>query len=524
MKMLFWRGKKRAPRRIGPVLAHYARPSHWQRHRVRWMSALLFFTWFYGAAFGLTTTFFLLQLSVPLIILAAAAIWLLPESEAAPVGLLTTILFTYLTVLLLWPDYLAVALPGLPWITAVRLVGVPLGFVLMVCLSTSAALREQFKQILGATPLIWRLMAGFGLLATLSVAVSGDVGLSISKLIVAGLNWFLIFFVAAFVFSQPGKLMRLAYLLWVCVLILSMIGIQEWRHSVVPWAGHIPSFLAIQDDAVLRILSGASRAGSGIYRVQSKFTTSLGLAEFYALTVPFILHFAFNAPRWWLRVAAVLTVPLIFRMIILTDSRLGVVGFFSACLLYLLIGSVWRWQRSRDSAFGPLIVVAYPAIFCGFVAATFFVRRLNAMVWGSGAQQASTESRKLQYIMGFPKVVARPWGYGIGRGAEALGFYNGAGVLTIDTYYLAVALEFGVAGFIVYYSMFVVGAWNGARRIIAATDPEHMLVAPITIALVNFIIIKSIFSQLENHALVFALLGALVAICYRIDANKRPAA
>ena len=37
-------------------------------------------------------------------------------------------------------------------------------------------------------------------------------------------------------------------------------------------------------------MSGSSRAATGIYRVQSKFTTPLGFAEFLALSAPFILH------------------------------------------------------------------------------------------------------------------------------------------------------------------------------------------------------------------------------------------
>ncbi|MFM9827787.1 MAG: O-antigen ligase family protein [Sphingomonas sp.] len=409
---------------------------------------------------------------------------------------------------------------GLPWITAVRLVGVPLAFVLMVCLSTAQPLRQELSDTLNAMPSVRRLMVAFAVIAVFSVVVSGDVGLSMSKLIVAGLNWFLVFYVSVFVFRQPGNLMRLAYLVWICALILSAIGLQEWRHSAVPWAGHIPSFLTVQDETVLRVLSGSSRAATGIYRVQGKFTTPLGFAEFYALTVPFVIHFAFSASRTWVRVAAALTIPLIFFVITLTDSRLGIVGFFLAFLVYLLFWSLRRWNSNRESAIGPLIVLAYPAIFCGFIASTFFVRRLSNMVWGNGAQQASTESRKLQYAMGLPKVLERPWGYGIGRGGEVLGFTNQAGIGTIDTYYLAAALEFGIVGFIVYYAMFALGVWNGGRRSMLAADREHMLVAPVTIALVNFIIIKSIFSQLENHALVFSLLGALVAICYRIDARK----
>lgn len=42
-----------------------------------------------------------------------------------------------------------------------------------------------------------------------------------------------------------------------------------------------------------------------------------------------------------------------------------------------------------------------------------------------------------------------------------------------------------------------------------------MLLIPLTIALANFVVIKTILSQLDNHPLVFAMLGASVALIHR---------
>lgn len=503
-----------------PVLAMYTGPAFWQRHRKKLLFLLVLWTLFYGLAFGLTTTYFLLQLTIPLILLAAAMIWLLPETETAPVGLLHTLLFAFVIVLLLWPDYLAITLSGLPWITAIRLAAVPLAFVLFVCLSTSREMREELSEVLSTAPWVWKLLTAFGVVAIFSVFTSSETTASVNKLIVAGTNWFLVFFVAAYVFRTPGRVTRFAYLLCGIAVVVSLIGVQEYRHSAVPWAGHIPSFLAVQDESVQRILAGAARAATGIYRVQSKFTTSLGLAEFYALLMPFLVHFMVYGQRWWLRVGAAVMIPLVFRMIILTDSRLGMVGFFLSCVLYLAIWAIWRWQRDRDSLFGPATILAFPAVFVAFLVSTFAVGRLRALVWGSGAQQASTDGRKQQFIAGIPKVLEQPWGYGIGRSAETLGFTNAAGSLTIDTYYLAVALEYGVIGFVIYYAMFINALWNGARRIPRAYATEHMLIAPLTIALFNFVVIKSIFSQQENHPLAFIMLGALIALCWQMDRSE----
>src|SRR3546814_5293467 len=76
-----------------------------------------------------------------------------------------------------------------------------------------------------------------------------------------------------------------------------------FRSGVVPWVGHVPSFLKIQDPVVQRVLEGSARAATGIHRIQATYTTSLGFAEFLALMTPFALHLVMCARRFWVRMA-----------------------------------------------------------------------------------------------------------------------------------------------------------------------------------------------------------------------------
>ena len=482
---------------------------------------MVFIDLFYGFAWGLFGPGLLLQLSILPLLLLALSVWLLPETGRSPDKTLEWLLFAFLTALLAWPDYLALALPGLPWITALRLTAVPLGIVMLLCLSLSSAFRRDLLDALNAQPAIWRLVVAFAVIALLSIAVSRQPSFSLNKFVVAQLYWILVFFVAVAVFGRPGRAQWLVVGLWSFALYVCLIGLWEARLGAVPWAGHIPSFLKIEDEAVQRILAGSARAATGIYRVQAKFTTPLGCAEFLAYAMPFVLHLVATARRPIVRVAAAATVPLIFKIILLTDSRLGMVGFFGALLLYALAWAALRWRDVRGSLFGPAITLAYPTILVTFMAATFFVGRLRALIWGTGAQQFSTLSRKAQVAAGLPRVFSEPWGHGIGQGAEVLGFRNGAGILTIDTYYLAVALEFGVIGFVVYYGIFFGGILHGGRAALKARSPDTAVLIPLVIALINFFVIKSIFSQVENHPLVFALLGATVALIARVRDEER---
>ena len=499
------------PAPLGP----YTRQLWHQRHRSLCLSLLGLFAFLYGFGFALFGRYYLPGLLVPLGILLAFVIWLLPEDEDAPEGLLKPGLFAYIFALLCWPDYIAIDLPGLPWITLIRIIGLPIALLLLTCVSVSPAFRSHAKSILASGDLIWKGVAGFAIIGLVSIGLSHDPADSISRFAVAQINWTAMFFISCIVFVESGTIRRLASSLWLIAVIVCLIGVYENHLQHLPWVGHIPWFLVIQDESVQRALAGTSRAGTSLYRVQSKFTTSLGLAEYLAIATPFVFHFIATGRTLLTRIAAAATVPLIFYIVIATDSRLAAIGLFISLALYLLYWAVMRWKVDRNSLMGPAITIGYPAIFLMLISTTVFISRIRAKVWGDGSQQPSTDARKTMYSEGIPMVLRNPIGHGFGQGATTLGYHNLGGVLTIDTYYLAVALEFGIIGFVVFYGVMILAMWKSAWTALDGLDPESEWLGPFSIALLNFIISKSVFSNLENHPLVFILLGALVSLLYR---------
>jgi hypothetical protein len=158
------------------------------------------------------------------------------------------------------------------------------------------------------------------------------------------------------------------------------------------------------------------------------------------------------------------------------------------------------------------------------MAAVLFVQRLRVLILGGSAHGASTDARVAQYTIGLQKFLEWPFGYGIGMGGQTLGFGRDlGGMLTIDTYYLSVLLEYGIAGFIVYYGMFAIAIYEGGKRSffspIIGKDRSFLL--PITISLATFMVIKSVFSQQDNHPVVFMMLGAMMALI--VSYRKFPA-
>lgn len=477
-----------------------------------------FFCLPYGFYYALFTPYLLVQFLAPIAILAILAIWALPDLRTAPTGLLSPLAFAFITALILWPNYLAIALPGLPWITMIRLTSFPMALTFLVCLSVSAEFRTRIGTIVQGTPNLWKAIAILVLIQCLSIAFSKNPMQSIQKLLVAQTAWTGIFFVSCYVFVKPGRVQRWAMIIWVMALLVGTLGLMERQEHRVLWGAHIPSFLKVGDEVVQRILQGASRSTTGQYRIQSTFSTALGLSEFCALAMPFVLHFLAGKYHFLVRIAALLTIPFLLYVIINTDARLGLLGFFLSLMVYLFLWGVLRWTKSRESLVGPATVMVYPIIFSAFIASSFLVGRIKNKVWGTGQYNASNVARMTQVKAGTPQVLDHPVGHGIGMGGDALGYTNKAGVQTVDSYFLQVGLDIGILGLLAYSSVLILSVYYAIKYSFtdAGREKENSFLVPLAVCIINFIAIKFVFANDDNHPMIFMAMGIIAAIVYRI--------
>jgi len=507
-----------APR---PLLANYIGNRFVDRNRRKLLWIFGAVILLYGMVFGVLSSFLLPPLLAPMAIMALMIIWLLPDAEHSPAETMASFLFAYLVALLVWPDYLALQLPGMPWISAIRLVGIPMVGMLLICLSTSMRFRNELTEVMSAVPTLWKSVVVFAALSVVSIVFSHDPGTSVSKLIVAILYWYAMFFIALHAFRTPGRVERMAYFLWAILMFDCGIALWEGHIHALPWAGHTPSFLQVNDPVVIKILSFHGRSASGIYRIQGKFTTALGLAEFIGVVTPIVVYLLFNAKRWITKLAALISLPIIFMTVIGTDSRLAMNSYILSFFIYILVWSFQRWRTRKDSIGGPALILSYPFLAAALLTASFTVTRIHNAVWGGGAAQASTIARQLQMQKGIPMVITHPWGHGIGMAATTLNFVNPAGEISIDSYFLSVGLEYGVIGFIAFMTMFISAILYCVLALTNSKDPEMQYMAPLSISIANFLISKSILSQQENHSLAFLLLGAVGAMYYRYKKERK---
>ena len=509
-----WRafGRRSARPAFDPPIGRYVKRTFFQRQR--WLAYLLLigFGLFIGFAFGIFGQFFIVRLSIVLIPFVAVVLWLLPDTERVPRRWVEVLTFAMMVAVFCWPDYIAIDLRALPWITVVRLVVFPLVACFLLCLAMSKSFRRELADTLSAAPILWKLLVAFFAICTATIFVSGDVANVTGRVVAAYLGWFVLVFAGVYTFRQPGRTRLLAYLLWGIALYQLPSVLFERHFHKLPWVGHIPGFLAVNDEVVQKIIAGAFRSYTNIYRVQSVFKTPLSLAEFLAYVSPFVVHIGMTTRSTWVRMAAALTIPVMIFMIINTDSRLGLIGLGIALLTYGLLWSIARWRRNPRDLIAAAVVFAYPAGFAAVVAASFAIGRIRVRVWGGGATVSSNDARWDMYRDGIPLVLRTPWGHGMGQGGIALNYRLPDGTLTIDTYYLALALDQGILGFLIYFGMFLLAIYLAGRAYLEIDDPEIAYLGPVAASLVAFIVIKSVFSQYDNHPLIFLELGVVIAL------------
>jgi hypothetical protein len=190
-------------------------------------------------------------------------------------------------------------------------------------------------------------------------------------------------------------------------------------------------------------------------------------------------------------------------------------------LLYGMLWSIVRWRSHPRDLFAAATVYAYPAIFLLGIATVFASTRLRSMVLGDGAQAGSTEARHTQLGMAMAQMWKTPWGHGAGQSGNAMGYSEGA-FITIDNYFIAVALDYGILGVIFWYGMFIIGMVEAARYSVSsqyAGRTEARLLAPLAVVLAGFLVIKWVHGQDDNHSIYFMVLGMICALIYRLRNN-----
>jgi hypothetical protein len=96
-----------------------------------------------------------------------------------------------------------------------------------------------------------------------------------------------------------------------------------------------------------------------------------------------------------------------------------------------------------------------------------------------------------------------------------LALANPAGKGTVDTYYLTVMLDSGLLALPLFLLTFLIPAWLAFKYYRDAKTPEQQILAPLSIAIINFVIVKSVLTSEANIPLAFAYVGCIIGLVWQ---------
>ena len=493
-----------------PYVRNPAMPPVWRRVSVLLIQLAIAAAYGFGAVVLPPSLLYLL--GIPIVLCLLASLWLMPDRGVFSLGLIESIYRVLLVLTVIWPVYLAVVLPGLPWLTPTRMTLFVLTFFFLYSVSTSARLRSHLAIVARSSQLVWIAFLIWQAMLFITLPLSPHPIQSIKAVITDELRLTEMFFLGCLLFAKPGAATRTISWLLILAVICSLDCLLEYRLQYPPWANHIPSFLRV-DDATLSVVLGAqSRSSDGLYRARGPFVTSLVFAEFLAICMPFILHWILTGRTLLLRLVMSSVWVLVLTANVLTQSRLGLVGTIVGTVVYVPLWAFRRWRADPTSLAGPTILFGAPIVAVAMIGVVFSSHTLTMRVLGGGAQQASTEAREEQRRLTIPKVLRNPIGYGRTSSGGVIGFVSPSGVVTVDNHYLTTVIDLGIPGLIGFYGMFAVAAWQAGRQFLQGGDNDTDLSGPLAAMFAMFLVVKSVLSEETNHGLVFLLLGMTLAL------------
>jgi len=474
---------------------------------------------FVAILYGLMSAVLPLQLLViplvPVLVMVALILWLMPDLGAARLDMAQKLFLWFIGLNIMWPNYVAFYLPGLPWITPTRFVVFALLATFLFAVATSGQFRRDLVEMTGSVPSVRMLFWLFWATTVVSLAFARDLTVSLNKFANNQIYWTMLFLAATYFATRKGFVTKMAAILVVTLFAVTIVGLYEYHIQKVFWIDRLPFFLRVDDELLEKIGETQARAGTDVYRVRGTTAVSLYFAEYLAMIFPFAVHLLMRSRSFMRRGALGFGVAGTIVVMYLTNARSAMVGLVLTILIYPFFVAWQRRIRTPQSLSATAMLAAYPVGVMVVSLIVIFWRRAHVAVLGGGQHEASSAARSAQWAMGIPKILKAPFGRGAGSSGEVLGYVNLADEPTIDTYYLTLLLEYGLVALPLFILMFGLPLWFGFKAHNRADSEEEMLVAPLVIGLFNFLVIKSVLSSESNMPIAFIMLGCMLGLIWR---------
>ena len=470
--------------------------------------AIALITGFFAAVYP---TWFVLKVGI---VATALVVWLfallVTSDTAAPERLLKGMLNILLLLWGVWPAYLSYKVGSLPDINPVRLVYWTLIAVWLYSMTASKSFRSALFERVKSFKIFFWVITAFTLWQIVSGFASEYWSYSAYFAIKALLPGYVVFLIAVSVYRSLAELERAVIVVVIAAVIASLIGFAEAVHGSNLFLRFFPS-----DPEQLQSLAWilVEKSREGVLRVSSTFAHPLALAEYLSMCLPLAAYLMLKGATRTRRWLGLLAIPVIAAAIYLTHARSALIAVGAVTIIYATVAGLSGMQQGRRFAHSLLGAFVLVVVVVSGIAAIG-----SAMELAQGrtvAERGSTQARVIMYQRGMAAIEKQPvLGYGPGVAAYTIGRLPGQSTLTIDSYFLTVVLESGVLGLILYAWLLLYPIYHGAHLAIVERNHFGWLGLSLALALLAFLIEKTVLSLTNNFDFSWVLAGMLLTVVW----------
>ena len=454
------------------------------------------------AAAWLAPSFTVILAMLMLLPLSGAILLALPTVRRLPQKHLLVFFGLCLFLYFVWPKHVFIPVAALPVKHPQKILYLFFLAVWVAYLFKSVEMRRQFTQSFVRNKTIVWLWIGLVAWRFLTVLTSDEPLFSFFRFFDDFLTYYIWFPVVLTLVRSDADVRTVMNWLLAAAIVTSLFVLPEVLIKKNLFLS-ISTMDMVDPVQAQQITSAKFRGGT--YRAQSSFDHPLTFSEFLVTVMPWAAaSLLVLRKRRWMMAAAL---GLIGLALMLTNSRSSIAASMIMGALFLFI-AVMRNARSGSRNPWPLAGAIFLLPLAIFVTVLFSGTMQEILAGRTSVEQGSSLARMQMFDQGLPLVLAQPLlGYGQGLGAWKLGFANTFGVITLDNYYLAAALESGIP-YVLLFIALALAAVVKCLRTVGDEDPwRAWMYASIGAGLVGFMAVKSVLGTPHNFPIFFVLLG-----------------
>ena len=503
-------------RKSARILPQYNSLHHrpwWKLATIAFTAVALFMIMYTGFLVAVGGTLAFRFVAFPIGVMALLGLWLLPDVDKPDVAPFYKLLTAYMFLMVAWPSYVAIAIPGLPWVTPPRIV---LGVLLIIMLThfpQIAEARRKVVDLLGYDKIAFRLYMLFLFMEVAVIPLAMSPVDVVSYEVMQGVLDTSAMVAAAWIFTDLKKIPRvMRFVVYGCIFTMLVTLLENYMQHP-PWLGYTPSFMKIDPILYETYVSPQARVGDGRYRVRATFGIVLYYSQYLGIVLPALLYEMWKM-KGWKRVLAIALVPLILQTVWFVNARTASIALLISLFGFAALVMIRQlFFRARGDALKPGIMVAMVLLaVAGLAGAIASSHRLQMYTIGGQQHAGSNAVRDQQWDGAWRAVRKNPVGVGMGTPLPDVGAVSSKGIAIVDSFYINLLVGVGPLGFIGFMGCLARIAWLGIMTFMRAKDELEEWSGAMALAMINFIVAAYVISFADNIYLVFTMCVAILAL------------